>query len=81
MEPFIKDKDVSFVSITGTGESIQLLGSIPAPAAIGRKAVIVVKVHKTVLTEENVQKEIAFVDIFKNPLECLSIVAQVRSSL
>ncbi len=78
IEPFFKDKDVSFITFTGAGDGVQVINGIPTPASIGRKAIIAVKVHKIApITEENFAREIAFVEIFKNPLECLSCIAQV----
>ena len=50
---------------------------MPTSSAISRKAIVVIKVHKVApITEENFQDEIVFIEIYKNPLECLSNVAQ-----
>eukprot|EP01022_Parablepharisma_sp_SALTPOND_P010884 TRINITY_DN144_c0_g3_i1.p1 TRINITY_DN144_c0_g3~~TRINITY_DN144_c0_g3_i1.p1 ORF type:complete len:4665 (-),score=723.90 TRINITY_DN144_c0_g3_i1:29991-43985(-) len=77
LDPFLREKDLNFLTITGGGEGIQVVGGVPTPSAIGRKAIIIVKVHKiATITEDNFNKELAFIEIYKNPLECLSNVAQ-----
>jgi len=50
---------------------------VPNSSAVGRKAIVAIKIHKIVrITEENFNNEVAFIEIYKNPLECLSNVAQ-----
>jgi len=76
LDPFLHEKEPLFLTITGGGEGIQLVSGIPTPNVVGRKAILIIKVHKTVINEENFGREIAFIEIYKSPLECLSNVAQ-----
>ena len=68
---------MNFLTIGGGGDGIQILNTVPNASAIGRKAIIMIKCHKVApITEENFGTEIVFVEIYKNPLECLSKVTQ-----
>ena len=84
MEAFYKGgpEASSYVTMVAAGEGVSVVGGVPTAQAIGRKAIIIIKIHKEeAITEENVSKDVAFIEIFKNPLECLSIVAQVKFHL
>ena len=80
MEQIYQEGKLTFVTMAGSGEGVSISSGVPNPQMIGRKAIVFIKVHPNVaITEENVARELAFIEIFKNPLECLSIVAQVFS--
>eukprot|EP00831_Metopus_contortus_P043505 TRINITY_DN3492_c0_g1_i3.p1 TRINITY_DN3492_c0_g1~~TRINITY_DN3492_c0_g1_i3.p1 ORF type:complete len:1144 (+),score=216.17 TRINITY_DN3492_c0_g1_i3:126-3557(+) len=77
LEALFTKPEVQCVTIIPHGDSIQVVQGVPTPAQVGRKAIVIAKVHRTtVITEENVGKELAFIEIYKEPLECLSLVAQ-----
>ncbi len=77
-KPFFEKPDIQFITVVSMGESIAIEAGIPEPNKIGKKGLVIIKVHRDInITEENAQRELAFIEIFKYPLECLSSIAQV----
>jgi hypothetical protein len=68
----------------GVGDGVQFSKDVPVPSTkeAPKKLIIAIKVHKVApITEDNFQKEIVFIEIYKNPLECMSNIARVSDHL